>query len=230
MAYSDRDFAYEQALDRVRLGRAHDDESSYGHEDEARDVDTPDRLVVKRYADFTERTTSWLWYPYLPSQALVSLEGNPGDGKSWIALAIAASVSTGHWPFTFSDGRSMHEQQDRDLSEPGVVLHVNIEDDPEETIVKRLRILGADQSRIFNISGVVHPDKGNALLHFTVDQIPVLEASVNEHQARLVILDPIQAYLPRGTDMNKAESMRPVLDGLVQMARRTGCTVLIVRH
>ncbi len=43
-------------------------------------------------------------------------------------------------------------------------------------------------------------------------------------------LDPVQAYLPRGADMNKAESVRPLMDGLMQMARRTGCTVLIVRH
>jgi hypothetical protein len=191
----------------------------------------PDELDLTPYSGISERETSWLWYPFLPARAVVSLEGNPGEGKSWISLALASAVSLGRWPFTFGDGRSSDEAAKRDLSEPATVLHINVEDDPEETIKKRLRILGADCSRIFAIQGVRHNLKnGDKVLRFTVDQIPPLERTVTKHNARLVILDPIQAYLPKGADMNKAESVRPLMNGLMQMARRTGCTVLIVRH
>src|SRR2546428_13639618 len=191
----------------------------------------PDELALTPYSDISERETSWLWYPFLPARAVVSLEGNPGEGKSWISLTLASSVSLGKWPFTFGDGRSPNEVAKRDLYEPATVLHINVEDDPEETIKKRLRILGADCSRIFAIQGVRHNLKnGDKVLRFTADQIPPLERTVAVHHARLVILDPIQAYLPKGADMNKAESVRPLMNGLMQMARRTGCTVLIVRH
>lgn len=199
--------------------------------EEEEEQSQPDELVVTPYSDIIERETSWLHYPYLPARAVVSMEGNPGEGKSWVSLALAASVSLGKFPFTFSDGRPMAEQEGRDLSEPANVLHINVEDDPEETIKKRLRILGADCSRVFLIQGVRRYLKnGDKVLRFTVDQIPALEQSIMKHSARLVILDPIQAYLPKGADMNKAESVRPLMDGLMQMARRTGCTVLIVRH
>lgn len=183
-------------------------------------------LVLRSYDEIEERETSWLWYPYLPNKNVVSLEGNPGEGKSWISLALATSVTLGKFPFSFDE-----KQSDRDLCAPANVLHVNVEDDPEETIKKRLRILGADCSRVFCIQGVSKvTDKGETVLNFTIDQIPALEAAVAEKQARLVILDPIQAYLPKGADMNKAESVRPLMNGLMQMARRTGCTVLVVRH
>lgn len=198
---------------------------------EEEELSQPDELAVTPYSEIAERETSWLQYPHLPARSVVSLEGNPGEGKSWVSLAFGSSVSVGRFPFTFSDGRSMAEQEGRDLSEPANVLHINVEDDPEETIKKRLRILGADCSRIFLIQGVHRYLKnGDKVLRFTVDQIPALERTVIKYSARLVILDPIQAYLPKGADMNKAESVRPLMDGLMQMARRTGCTVLIVRH
>ncbi len=190
-----------------------------------------DELAIRPYSDIEERETTWLWYPYLPAGSVVSLEGNPGEGKSWVTLSFATSVSLGHWPFSFSDARPMKEQEGRDLGEPAAVLHINVEDSPEETIRKRLRNLGADCARVFLIEGVQKPLKdGTKVVHFTIDNIPPLERKVHETGARLVIIDPIQAYLPRGADMNKAESVRTLISALIVMARRTGCTVLLVLH
>lgn len=188
-------------------------------------------LITRPYSEIQERDTSWLMYPHIPDRNLTSVEGNPGEGKSWVTLSLCAAVSVGKMPFLFSDGRSMELQKDRDLCAPANVLHLNVEDDPEETIKKRLRILGADCSRVHCIEGVRKElADGSKVLHFTVDMIPPLEAAIQHHKARLVVLDPIQAYLPKGADMNKAESMRPLLGGLMQMARRIGCAVLLVRH
>lgn len=195
--------------------------------------ETPPKLtlITRPYSEIQERETSWLWYPYLPARNVVSVEGNPGEGKSWITTALCAAVSIGKLPFMFSDGRSMAEQEGRDLCAPAHVLHLNIEDDPEETIKKRLRLLGADCSLVHCIEGVRKTlENGDKVLHFTVDQIPPLEESILHHKARLIVLDPVQAYLPKGADMNKMESVRPLMSGLMQMARRTNCTVVLVRH
>jgi DNA repair protein RadA/Sms len=195
--------------------------------------DSPSKLtlITRPYSEIQERDTSWVMYPHIPDRNIISVEGNPGEGKSWVTLSLCAAVSIGKMPFLFSDGRPMEEQKDRDLHTPANVLHLNVEDDPEETIKKRLRILGADCSRVHCIEGVRKElADGSKVLNFTVDMIPPLEESIIHHKARLVVLDPIQAYLPKGADMNKAESMRPLLGGLMQMARRIGCAVLLVRH
>lgn len=57
-----------------------------------------------------------------------------------------------------------------------------------------------------------------------------IEKAIIENNARLVIIDPIQAYLGADVDMNRANEVRPIFMRLGQVAQRTGCAILLIGH
>src|SRR5215212_11478692 len=86
-----------------------------------------------RCADITSADVSWLWKPYLARGKLAILDGDPGTGKSFVALDVAARLSRGGF---FPDGQ--------ELDRPHVTLPLNAEDDAADTILPRLAATGAD--------------------------------------------------------------------------------------
>lgn len=182
---------------------------------------SPWQPVLTDFSDIQERSVDWLWYPYLPLGRLTILEGDPGQGKSWFSLALAASLSLGSWPFYINGSES--------LSSPSSTIYVSSEDDPADTIKKRLRILGADQSRIKFLHGKARLG-GSDVVTITLDDIPILAESIKQTSAKLVVIDPVQAYLPPRVDMNRAENVRSVLTALHNLASQKDCSVLLLRH
>src|SRR5438132_964888 len=63
---------------------------------------TAPRLVLQRFSDIDPEDVSWLWHPYIPLKKLTMLEGDPGQGKTYLMLALAAAVTQG---FSFPDQR-----------------------------------------------------------------------------------------------------------------------------
>ncbi|HXO41947.1 MAG TPA: AAA family ATPase [Thermoanaerobaculia bacterium] len=63
-----------------------------------------------------------------------------------------------------------------------------------------------------------------------VDDFAEIEQALVEHHPRLVILDPIVAYLGAKTDAYRANEVRAILAPLARLAERHGCAVLAVRH
>ena len=53
-----------------------------------------------------------------------------------------------------------------------------------------------------------------------------IEKAITQNGARLIILDPIQAYMGDKADMNKANEVRPIFRRLAEVAERTGCAVI----
>lgn len=159
------------------------------------------------------REVEYLWFPYLPKGKLTTLDGDPGIGKSWFTLAMAAHVSTGrNFP---GDPAGMRRA-------PGTVLILNSEDDPADTTRPRLDILHGDVSKIFIASDF-----------FTLDQkagLAKLRGLILETGAQLVIIDPIQAWMGGKVDMNKANELRAVMGPIGHLAAETGCAIVIVRH
>lgn len=175
------------------------------------------------YEQIEETEIEWLWYPYIPRGRLTILEGDPGQGKSYFALALASSVTHGIWPFEFAGVQS--------LKQPGQVIYLSCEDDPGDTVKKRLRVLAADQAKVYQLEGKarIGTEAGKAL-QITLEDIGILADAIDRTGAMLVIVDPVQAYLPRWAEMNKAEKMRPVMGGLAELAREKHCAILVIRH
>ena len=172
------------------------------------------------FADIEEKKVPWLWYPYIPLGRLTILEGDPGQGKSWFSLAIATCVSVGGWLEIMPGAENW--------SQPAGTVYVTCEDDPEDTIKKRLRILQANHALIHHLPGKVKVN--TQPMNITLTDLPILSQAIDRTQAKLLIIDPIQAYLPHGTDMNKAEQIRPLLVNLQKLAKAKNVAVLLVRH
>ena len=161
------------------------------------------------YSEIEPEYVSWLWEPYIPAGKVTMVEGDPGVGKSFLTLGLAAGVAAGYG----LPGMARRE--------PANVLIISAEDGPADTIRPRLDLVGADCSRIFGMSeSIVFDDLG----------LVKLEASILEIGAQLVIIDPIVAFLGAGLDMHKANEVRSVMARLVEIAGRTGAAVVIVRH
>jgi RecA-family ATPase len=163
----------------------------------------------RKMGEIQREPVKWLWEPYIPSGKITLIQGDGSTGKTTVSLAIAAAVSTGiSLPGSIGCGV------------PASVLVQNAEDGLGDTIRPRLEQFGGDCDMIYNI------DDEEYALSFTDERI---EQSIIETKARLCILDPLQAYF-RGANMNSANSVRPVMKHLSNIAGRNDCAILLVGH
>jgi hypothetical protein len=183
-------------------------------------------MTTRRSAVLLEMATveavpvSWLWPNRLPLGKLVIIDGDPGNGKSMLTLDIAARVSLGSsWP----DGTQS------DLTEPAGVVLVCAEDAAADTLRPRLDAAGADTNRIAVLDGVKGTRDRDAE-PFVLDHLDALEDAVTSKKARLVVVDPLMAFLPVHTNSHNDQHVRQILTPLGKLAERLGVTVLVVRH
>lgn len=173
-------------------------------------------LGVHRADRVREREISWLWPGYFPTGKLTIIEGDPGDGKSVLTCDLASRMSRG---LPMPDGA---------VSPVGSmdVAMISAEDDPEDTIVPRLRLAGADLKRLHLIVEGTIPGTPFDLRR----DMPALEYFVTQHKIGCVYIDPLMAFMPQGVDSYRDTDVRQALHPLTRMAMRTGCAVVVVRH
>ena len=106
------------------------------------------------------------------------------------------------------------------ISEPANVLIVSCEDGADDTIVPRLMAAEANLERI-RIVSVVLDAKGEERLPSIPADLTLLEKAIDEHDARLVIIDPLVAYLPDNVNTHKDQSVRRALAPLARLAERS---------
>ena len=178
--------------------------------------------VLIRMADVQTRPVEWLWLNRFALGKLTLVAGDPGLGKSFITLDMAARVSRGTpWPDA------------RDIPNPagGVVL-LSAEDDAADTICPRLEAAGANLERIVAVQAVRRfdpdgpPEKPFSLSRDLRD----LEDAIGQvTDCRLVVIDPLTAYLG-GKDAHKVEDVREILHPLSELAARTRVAMVAVTH
>ena len=105
--------------------------------------------------------------------------------------------------------------------EPFNVIYQTAEDGMGDTIKPRLVEAGADLSRVMVI------DDTEEALTLSDDRI---EKAVRQNQVRLVIIDPVQAFIGADVDMNRANEVRPVFRKLGMIAEKTGCAIVLIGH
>ena len=169
----------------------------------------PETVKIIRMSDVELTPVEWLWKPYLPFGKLSVLQGNPGEGKTYFAMHLAAACTNGK---LLPNMESM---------EPFNVIYQTAEDGLGDTVKPRLIEAGADLDRELVI------DDSEVQLTLSDERI---EKAIVENNARLVIIDPIQAYLGADVDMNRANEVRPIFMRLGQVAQRTGCAILLIGH
>ena len=169
----------------------------------------PETVKIIRMSDVELTPVEWLWKPYLPFGKLSVLQGNPGEGKTYFAMHLAAACTNG----------KLLPNMER--MEPFNVIYQTAEDGLGDTVKPRLIEAGADLNRVLVI------DDSEVQLTLSDERI---EKAIVENNARLVIIDPIQAYLGADVDMNRANEVRPIFMRLGQVAQRTGCAILLIGH
>ena len=169
--------------------------------------------------------TQWLWWPYLSIGHIAILDGEPGVGKSQCVLALAAVVSNG-WPLPDQQGAMTFP-----TGAPGETLLCSAEDSLTATIIPRLISSGADRSKIHAVTGWRTPGTppGEQEI-FTFDQLPMLDAAIERIRPRLVIVDPIQAYMGSKVDINRSNETRPLLAALARIAEKYATAIILLRH
>lgn len=168
-------------------------------------------LKLIHMEDVVSKEVEWLWYPYIPYGKITIIEGDPGEGKTTLVLKLAAALSMG-LPLPCDDDKEY---------EPIHIIYQTAEDGIEDTIKPRLEKAGADCSMIRVI------DETDKELSMTDDR---LEQAIIETGARLIILDPIQAYIGATVDMHRANEIRPVLKHLGIIAEKHNCAIILIGH
>lgn len=168
-------------------------------------------LKLIHMEDVVSKEVEWLWYPYIPYGKITIIEGDPGEGKTTLVLKLAAALSRG-LPLPCDDDKEYESIH---------IIYQTAEDGIEDTIKPRLEKEGADCSMIRVI------DETDKELLMTDDR---LEQAIIETKARLIILDPIQAYIGATVDMHRANEIRPVLKHLGIIAEKHNCAIILIGH
>ena len=171
---------------------------------------TRTELQMIKMSEIQSQEVAWLWYPFIPYGKLTIVQGNPGDGKTTLVLNIAAKLSKG-------------EGIDREmkLTEPLTVIYQSADDGLADTVKPRLEVAGANCE---NISVIDESIKSLSM----IDER--LEEAVIRTKAKLLILDPIQAYLGGDMDMNRANEARDMTKKLAALAEKYQCAIVLVGH
>lgn len=167
-------------------------------------------LKIIKMSDVQLQEIEWLWYPFIPYGKLTIIQGDPGDGKTTLVLNIAAKLSKG-------EGLDENMQ----IAEPINIIYQTAEDGLADTVKPRLELAGADCEKIMVID---ESDKSLSM----IDER--LEEAIVKTGARLLILDPIQAYLGGGMDMNRANEARDMTKKLGALAEKTKCAIILIGH
>lgn len=168
------------------------------------------------------REVEWLWYPYIPYGKVTIIQGDPGEGKSTFVLNLAAMLTTG--TTLPSSAGIQSESPAGDFvgeSEPINVIYQNTEDDLEDTVIPRFIKAGGDRSRVFFI------DESDAALSFADKRIG---ETIRRTGAKLIIFDPLTSYIGEDISINLANEVRSRMNYLIDVAKATGCAIIIVGH
>lgn len=167
-------------------------------------------LKMIKMSEIKSQEVDWLWYPFIPYGKLTIIQGDPGDGKTTFVLNIAAKLSKGE-----------RLDSEMGLTEALPVIYQSAEDGLADTIKPRLEVAGADCEKISVI------DESEKSLSMIDER---LEEAVIRTKAKLLILDPIQAYLGSSMDINRANEARDKTKKLAALAEKYQCAILLIGH
>ena len=171
----------------------------------------PEKKAVPmiRMSEVQQTEVDWLWYPYIPFGKLTIIQGNPGEGKTFFAMQLAAACTN----------RKFLPQMES--FEPFNMIFQTAEDGLGDTVKPRLLSAEANLERVLVIDDADNP------LTLADERI---ENAIRENNARLVIIDPLQAFLGANVDMNRANEVRPIFRRLAEVAQSTNCAIVMIGH
>lgn len=173
------------------------------------------RPNLRSLLEFKAEPISWLWPGRIAAGKLTLIVGDPGLGKSWIAHDVSARISAGvHWP------------DDRASSTRGPVILLDAENGIRDTVRPRIEVMGGNLKHVHVLDTV---GTGEHARGITLADIDSLRAAIERIKARLVVIDPVSAYLG-STDSHRDAEVRSLLGPLQKLAESTNVAVVGVMH
>jgi len=177
-----------------------------------------------RALDVKEEKVEWLWGRRIPKRSITFFSGDPGIGKSHIAMDLAARMSAGgQWP-------------DSGAAELGATLFLSSEDGYSDVLRPRLRVAGADLARIGFLTGKEKADQPGVEFLLTLkEDLAALEAALPKWTEqlglpiRMLVVDPFLNHLG-DIDPNREGQLRPLLADVAAFTRRTALALIGIRH
>lgn len=178
------------------------------------------RLKSARASTYQAAAVKWLWQNRFAIGKLGILAGLPDEGKGQVLADMAARTTrASEWPC--GEG----------FAPLGNVILLTAEDGIEDTVVPRLLAAGADLDRIEIVSMVVVSGKRDRMFNLGTDLELLREKIAEVGDVKLVLIDPISAYLGTGKiDSFRTTDVRAVLGPLVDLANELGVAIVGIMH
>lgn len=185
----------------------------------------PRRPEILNLSQVEAQAVPWLWRPYLAIRMLAMLSGDPGAGKTYIALAIAAALTVGRLPYS------------GEPCSPIDVLYLSVENSPEHVLRPRFDLLGGSARRFHILRGsLIGEGKRATRGCVKLSDIQVLADSIEQTKAQMVIVDPIQSYLGAevarriGAPRRRPGCMRAASAAFCQVSYRQSNSLGVGKH
>jgi len=165
-------------------------------------------------SEIEPKPIDWLRAPYFALGKLHEVVGDAGQGKSLFVIDLIARITL---------GRGLPDA--RESASVGVVAILSAEDDAADTLVPRLIAAGANLVLV----RIIPPAMGDQPLTLP-DHIGMLEQTIRRDGTCVLFIDPLSAFLSDKIDSHNDSSARRVLFALSELAQRTHCAIVVVRH
>jgi putative DNA primase/helicase len=172
--------------------------------------DSSQATLTIRLSDVRPEELSWIWPGRIPLGKISVLEGDPGLGKSTLALDVAARVTVGR------------ELPDGAACDRGRVLLLSAEDGIGDTIRPRFEAAGGDThwAQVWR----------SELLPSLSESLSNIENVIDPFRPRLIVFDPLMAFLGAEVNSWRDQDVRRVLASLATIAGKFEAAILLVRH
>jgi putative DNA primase/helicase len=177
-------------------------------------------LIVERASDISVEPVEWLWPGRIAIGKLMLITGEAGLGKSQVAIAMAAVITTGdRWPCC-------------EGSAPlGSVIYLSAEDGAADTVVPRLMAANANLERVHLVRAVWANDCRERRIFNLQSDLDLLASKIaGLGDVRMVIVDPISSYLGPNVDSHVNAAVRGVLEPIGEMADRLRVAIVSITH
>ena len=198
-------------------------------------IDVPEKLVLNQLmiqsgiaqlkcaGDVQPQPINWLWPNRIALGKLTLIAGDPGLGKSLLSIELAKHVTKGiNWPV------------DNTVCPTGDVILLSAEDDLADTIRPRLDATGANPNKVYFLESIKEIDKQSGEVikrSFSLKRdVAAIEQVLEQHpQTKLIIIDPISAYLG-GADSHNNADIRGLLAPLSELANKKRVAIVVITH
>ena len=176
-----------------------------------------DKPIILWGKDTPQTEVKWLWKPFIPYGKLCIIQGDGGDGKTSLILKIAAMITRGERPPEMQFGMLSEVT----VMEPETVFYASTEEEIADSALPKFRRNGGNDNRF------AYSAERNR--HLTLNEQDLTNV-IEQSGAKLMIIDPLQAFLPKGVNMNNVNRMRPIFTALSNVALTTGAAIVLLGH